>query len=204
MEFFHSYDTFKKSEDGKKRLNIGCGDYPQKGYVNLDIHNSKADIKEDFFVFAENGHENEFDEVLASHLLEHIARPRTLEFLEKCLRILKPGCSISIVVPDFDYIAECWTKYQETWKWIDLHNRVYGLQTHEGEYHRSAWNKNKLARALLSVGFVEVWTAYGWDHDQRTILAGAKKPLQEVVKCRSVACGEYNETVEELVQRVEE
>jgi hypothetical protein len=102
-----------------------------------------------------------------------------MKFLGGALHLLKPGGMISLIVPDFDYVAECWVKYKDYWKWLDLHDRVYGLQTHEGEFHRSAWNKEHLGLTLSSIGFIDVWTAYGWDHDGRTVMAGGTKPPKE-------------------------
>ena len=77
-DYFQHYDMFKKSGDGKVRLNIGCGNFPLDGYINLDLKNPKANIQMDFFDFVKEGHTNEFDEVLASHVLEHISQPNSL------------------------------------------------------------------------------------------------------------------------------
>lgn len=46
-----------------------------------------------------------FDVVYHSHLLEHIDRERAPEFLEDCFRVLKPGGTIRIVVPDLEQLA---------------------------------------------------------------------------------------------------
>jgi len=45
------------------------------------------------------------DVVYHSHLLEHIDRNSAPAFLAECLRVLKPGGRIRIVVPDLEFLA---------------------------------------------------------------------------------------------------
>jgi SAM-dependent methyltransferase len=47
-----------------------------------------------------------FDVVYHSHVLEHIDREHALDFLNECHRVLKPGGTIRIVVPDFELLAK--------------------------------------------------------------------------------------------------
>jgi SAM-dependent methyltransferase len=46
-----------------------------------------------------------FDVVYHSHLLEHIDREGAPGFLQECLRVLKPGGLIRIVVPDLEFLT---------------------------------------------------------------------------------------------------
>ncbi len=83
-----------------KRLNLGCGDKIKKGYVNLDfIKQPGVDVVHDLSKFPWPFKDNEFDEVSASHLLEHVK-----EF-EKTLLEIKRICKnrgiIKIRVPHF-------------------------------------------------------------------------------------------------------
>ena len=50
-----------------------------------------------------------FDVVYHSHLLEHIDRDHTPEFLRECFRVLRPGGVIRVVVPDLE-------------KWANVYN----------------------------------------------------------------------------------
>lgn len=49
--------------------------------------------------------DNSMDVVYHSHVLEHIDREAAPGFLRECHRVLKPGGSIRIVVPDFHLLA---------------------------------------------------------------------------------------------------
>ena len=70
------------------KLNLGCGQYPKPGYVNLDMVNLQGvDIIHNLNNYPYPFNENEFDEVLCHHVLEHledIVKP-----LEEIWRITK-------------------------------------------------------------------------------------------------------------------
>src|SRR5437868_1556970 len=51
-----------------------------------------------------------FDVVYHSHLLEHIDREHASKFLSGCLRVLKPGGVIRIVVPDLEQLGRRYVK----------------------------------------------------------------------------------------------
>src|SRR3990167_9573881 len=94
----------------ERKLNIGCGKVILPGYVNADLRAlPNVDVTFNAFVFPWPFEDNEFDEVYASHLVEHIphlVRARTgpngrLEpvwdedgffiFFREVWRILKPS-----------------------------------------------------------------------------------------------------------------
>jgi len=81
----------------------------KEGWLNADKFNANADIylnalrRMPFKV-------NTFKFIHMEHLLEHIQIDRVPIFLSECLRILKPGGCIRIVVPDLDIYVK---KYYE-------------------------------------------------------------------------------------------
>ncbi|MBY5267710.1 hypothetical protein BB931_05000 [Spiribacter salinus] len=52
--------------------------------------------------------------VYASHFFEHIPRDSIAGFLQECFRILAPGGSIRLVLPDFEEMASTYLKYRST------------------------------------------------------------------------------------------
>src|SRR5206468_6458028 len=46
-----------------------------------------------------------FEVVYHSHVLEHFPREGAREFLRECLRVLKPGGILRVVVPDLEVLA---------------------------------------------------------------------------------------------------
>ena len=83
-----------------KKLNLGSGKDYLEGYVNVDNNSrSRADIVHDLNLYPYPFSDNEFDEVLASHLIEHLNDP--LDFLQEIYRITKRGAKIIIKCPHF-------------------------------------------------------------------------------------------------------
>ena len=84
-----------------KKLNIGCGRdiRPiEEGWVNLDIREGGGvDVVHDLDRLPLPFDDDSFDEVYASHVLEHVLRWENL--LHDIYRIMKPGGVLTIRVP---------------------------------------------------------------------------------------------------------
>ena len=83
-----------------KKLNLGCAHKILPGYANLDIHKHVGvDVVQDLNKFPYTFPNNHFDEILASHILEHLENlPKTMKELH---RILKPKGKLIVKVPHF-------------------------------------------------------------------------------------------------------
>jgi len=83
-----------------KKLNLGAGEDRREGYINID-HNklTNPDIVHDLNIFPYPFPDNTFDEILASHILEHLDKPFLV--MKEFHRIMKPGAKLVISVPHF-------------------------------------------------------------------------------------------------------
>ena len=86
-------------------LNLGCGNHFHKDWVNVDFYSAEAsiiahNIRTPLPFSSEN-----FDAVYHSHLLEHLPRSEARSFLQECLRVLRPGGVLRVVVPNLEQIA---------------------------------------------------------------------------------------------------
>jgi SAM-dependent methyltransferase len=85
------------------RLHLGCGSRIFDGYINVDGEYMKGtpgvvihDITKTFDVL-----DNQVDEILTVHVLEHIHRNKVRAMLKEWHRILKPGGFVAVEWPDF-------------------------------------------------------------------------------------------------------
>lgn len=101
-----------------KKLNIGCGNVIKEGYVNLDFYNPTADILHNLNKFPYPFSDNTFDEVYASHILEHL--DDTIKVMEEIHRITKPNGRVIIKVPHYS----SFTALSHL-----THKRAFGLNT---------------------------------------------------------------------------
>jgi len=81
-----------------KNLNLGCGEDYKKGWINLDSRrNIKSDIRWDLNSLPYPFKKMEFDNVLLSHVLEHVNDP--VKVLKEVIRISKENAKVTVIVP---------------------------------------------------------------------------------------------------------
>lgn len=84
-----------------KKLNLGCGEEIKKGYINLDFIKGRGiDIVYDLNKTPYPFKNEEFDEIYASHVLEHLDGD-WFSIIKELYRILKRGGRLIIKVPHF-------------------------------------------------------------------------------------------------------
>lgn len=82
-----------------KKLNLGCGKDLKEGYVNIDIVDYGGNMIHDINTFPYPFEENTFDEIFASHILEHVYNFN--KTVTELYRILKPGGLLIVYAPFF-------------------------------------------------------------------------------------------------------
>jgi SAM-dependent methyltransferase len=93
-------DTAKAAAFSSKVLDVGCGQNKLAGAVGIDANpRSHADVIHDLGVFPYPFDDNEFDEIVCRHVVEHV--PDVLGFVTELHRITKPGGRLKIVTPHY-------------------------------------------------------------------------------------------------------
>tara|TARA_Y100000310_G_C20634498_1_gene790459 strand:+ start:606 stop:1163 length:558 start_codon:yes stop_codon:yes gene_type:complete len=83
-----------------KRLNLGCGEFKKKGYVNVDASKRvNPDVVHNLDKFPYPFKDGEFDLIEADHVIEHLYDP--FKVMAELHRILKVGGKLIIRVPHF-------------------------------------------------------------------------------------------------------
>ncbi len=166
---------YKKYREKKNLLvNIGCGDQGKTGWVNVDCRalpgvNCICDPRQQL-PFSDSS----VRAIYTEHFFEHIDYTEEVPvFLDECLRVLKPGGLLRIVVPDIaKYIAaysEMGWEAMHKLRTIDdqLHDAANGSQWHtkmevlnhlfrQGHEHKYAYDSETLKWVLEHCGFKNV------------------------------------------------
>lgn len=91
------------------KLNLGCGrnikNKLPKPWVNVDLDGECADLHCSIKSLPTEW-TDKFDEIRASHVLEHFFMDEFDSVLSEWLRVLKPGGLLRIIVPDLDVIIK--------------------------------------------------------------------------------------------------
>ena len=84
----------------RKILDVGCGQNKYPGAIGIDSNpRTQADVIHDLGQVPYPFAENEFDEVICRHVIEHV--PDVMAFVTELHRITKPGGRIKIVTPHY-------------------------------------------------------------------------------------------------------
>lgn len=99
-------------EEKKLRyLNVGCGSKFHPDWVNIDMVSSHPDVIEHNLLSGFPFPDDYFEVVYHSQVLEHIPKDKANDFLTECFRVLKPGGTIRIVLPDLENIVKEYQKH---------------------------------------------------------------------------------------------
>lgn len=152
------------------KLNLGAGNTPMDGYVNLDRKSGQEIYPLDY-------PDNSADEIRASHVLEHFSHKLTQDVLNDWVRVLKPGGLIKIAVPDLNVLAALICENQNIA--ADLY--IMGGHVDDDDHHGAAFTRNRLCEMFQSAGLerTRIWESDNPDCSGLVISLNleARKPL---------------------------
>lgn len=136
--------------------------------------------------------EDEFaDLVYASHILEHLnygsRSPSVHEALKEWWRILKPGGTLMVAVPDLEVLCELYLK-GTTADRVMIMRMILGGQLNEWDYHYAGFDQALLASYLAYTGFenIERVKDFGLFHHDCSTLEYKHTPISlnlKATKC---------------------
>jgi SAM-dependent methyltransferase len=131
------------------RLNLGSGEVPLSGYINLDAKRGEKIFPLDYV--------GSVDEIRASHVLEHFPHGGVLDVLKNWVGALKPGGILKLAVPDFYLI----TQHYHDGKPINIQGYVMGGQADKYDFHGTVFDEEMLREAMHAAGLrgVRRWSA---------------------------------------------
>lgn len=96
-----------------KMLNLGCGGRFHPDWTNVDFHSAGAGVIAHDLTLGIPFPDASFEVVYHSHVLEHFPRSKAARFVTECVRVLKPGGILRVVVPDLDQIVRLYVEARE-------------------------------------------------------------------------------------------
>ena len=156
----------------KMKINMGCGwrnfgddwihidggDYDHLDYTDI----TKLELKDE-----------SVDLIYASHVIEYFNQEEVKEVLSEWRRVLSPGGTLRVAVPDFSSMS--WLYQQGKVKLSEILGPLYGKMTMGDSfiYHKTVYDYATLASLLSGCGFRDV-AEYDWretdhaDHDDHS------------------------------------
>jgi len=143
-------------------LHLGCGPKYLPGFVNIDANPMrKADIWLDVrrgLPFASGS----VDSIYSAHMIEHLYPDELERLLRDCVRVLKAGGGMRIIVPSLSNAILAFQQNRRDWFYDDfprhfdsLGGRFSNFVFCDGQ-HRTAFDLSYLEEVLHKAGFREV------------------------------------------------
>jgi len=160
--FLRRYVMSARPRNGACHLHLGCGPKYLPGFVNID---GNPFGKIDLWLDVRNGlpfRSNSVDSIYSTHMFEHFYPDELKRLLRECVRVLKNGGGIRLIVPSLESAIAAYT--QERSDWFDdsfprhfdsLGGRFSNFVFCDGQ-HRTAFDFSYLNEVLHEAGFREV------------------------------------------------
>ena len=135
-------------------LNLGCGNEPKKGFTNIDIKKfpgvdlicdiRRLDVYDDESVSLITAHE----------VIEHLPFIETVSTLKEWHRILRPGGTLYLTMPDLEKLCELFLENKDGKRWTWWHKCIYGnqMEGYPSNEHKRGFNRAELERCLRKAG----------------------------------------------------
>jgi predicted SAM-dependent methyltransferase len=159
------------------RLNIGCGTNTLPGWINIDHYARQPGVVEDIDATDMPYADGSVDAVLAEHVLEHFSFAEERLVWREVARVLRPGGTFTLEVPDFEWVCTTFLAANDDWRefyvvgatdhyagcgrvldqrWGILQTMFFGNQNGSGQYHRTAYTEGKLRALAASLEFESI------------------------------------------------
>jgi hypothetical protein len=151
------------------RLHLGCGSDIKPGWVNIDAVNPAADRRcriQDL-----EYPDGTVEAIEAMMVLEHLTLADARAFAGRAYRMLSPGGSLVVEVPDLAKVCRLVIAYADDPEKLEV--SAFGLRgifgdplTHQSleDVHRWGYTPASLSRLLLDAGFGRVTISDGLSH----------------------------------------
>jgi len=144
-------------------LNLGSGPRgrDEKNWVNVDgYYDRNVHHMMDFarrFPFTDDS----FDGIFAEHVLEHFSRDQGVAVFRECLRVLRPGGLLRVIVPDAAKVIAAYLEAPESLAEhrapaTGLAMEVVNMYAYQRYEHQCLYDWALMRRTLADAGFAEI------------------------------------------------
>ena len=140
------------------KLHLGCGKREIPGFVHIDAIDYPHVTHVSTIDHLPYIQEKSVELIYNCHVLEHFKRSDVKRVLQEWYRVLKPGGTLRVSVPDFAKLCKI---YQQEQKLELVIGPLFGRQDYLYNIHYNVFDFNTLSSLLRQAGFCDV-TVYDW------------------------------------------
>lgn len=157
----HRYVLSASPRKGATHLHLGCGPKYLHGFLNID---GNLFNKLDLWLDIRNGlpfRGDSVDSIYSTHMFEHFYSDELDRLLRECLRVLKPGGGMRLLVPNLESAIKAYNENRINWfdsyprHFDSLGGRFSNFVFCDGQ-HRTAFDFAYMEEVLGKAGFRSV------------------------------------------------
>ncbi len=183
-KIFINFNGFKT----KSLLNVGCGPYSLPNFINLDYGwEPRIDICWDISKKPYPLPGNSLEGIFTEHCLEHISFDSCLKNLKEFYRLLKPGGTLRVIVPDGEIYCDLYNRRKvnaaivlpygekEETGMISI-NRIF-----RSHGHLFIYDYETFELLLKKAGFIKIQkTGFGIGNDNRLLIDRLERKVESL------------------------
>jgi predicted SAM-dependent methyltransferase len=156
-----SLDGLSRKNGAPRHLHLGSGPKYLPGFINIDANPRE---KTDLWLDVRCGlpyRDGSVDSIYTTHMFEHLYPDELQNLLRECVRVLKPGAGMRVVVPSLASAIAAYCQKRENWfdawplKYESWGGKFSNYMFCSGQ-HRTAFDFDYLAEVLHAAGFREI------------------------------------------------
>jgi len=155
------------------KVNLACGSLIRDGWVNVDLYPGPGAFYMDVvqgMPFADGA----VVHIHCEHFLEHLSFDQAERFLAECHRVLAPGGTLRIILPDAGKYISAYSRNDAEFfqqlrflggsvRPLDTPIQVINQMFRMGGDHKFAWDFATLSRSASKAGFTEIKPSFFGD-----------------------------------------
>jgi SAM-dependent methyltransferase len=137
-------------------IELGGGPAHDTYHPNVDIRPLPGvDVVSDLEKSPLPFHDEHADRIKMIHVINHLRADTAVRVLKDCLRILRPGGSLFIMVTDIEFVMKRILEDGMRDCWLTC---IYGTRgnTYEADFHYWGYTQESLSMLLKTIGFTDV------------------------------------------------
>ena len=166
-------------KDNEAFLHLGCGNKILEKWVNIDKYSKNEKVVKKDIAFLDCP-ENFADGIYSSHSLEHLPIRHARQALKNWYKILKPGASLYLAIPDLEETIKCLLNKNVSFgsRYFWFMHVLFGYQVDEqnlqptldspvdyGQFHTCGFTEELIVYYLREDGYKieELYKYDGWN-----------------------------------------
>lgn len=136
------------------RLDLGCGDFKQPGFIGVDLYCPSAEVKADVRKLPYP--DNSIEMIHSSHVIEHFDYFEGFEVLKEWYRVLQPGGIMITEQPDLEKSCREFLKADNYQRIYNFYPHIFGMPWLPGGAHKFVYTYDQFKWTVERVGFKNV------------------------------------------------